>query len=48
MISVFNKLHFKCIRDIHVEIGDVSLNLEGYIAPASWIFQSLLGDSHQH
>ena len=47
MISVFNTLHFKCIRDIQVEIADMSLNLTGHSAPVLWIFQFPLDESHQ-
>ena len=46
MISVFNTLHFKCIRAVHVETADKSLNLTGRIAPG--VFQSPLDESHQH
>ena len=46
MISVFNTLHFKCIRDVHVEMADMSLNLTGRIVPG--VFQSPLDESHQH
>ena len=46
MISIFNTLHFKGIRDIHVEIADMSLNLTGRVAPGA--FQSPLDESHQH
>ena len=46
MISVFNTWHFKCIRDVHVEMADMSLNLTGRIVPG--VFQSPLDESHQH
>ena len=46
MISVFNTLHFKCIRAVHVETADKRLNLTGRIAPG--VFQSPLDESHQH
>lgn len=49
MISVFNTLYFKCIRDIQVEIADRSLNLTGRTAPVllNWVFQFPLDESHQ-